>query len=168
MPNRMDDMMSKGAGVAKAVKATFQGLTGVFRVLEEEHGEVGTMLKRVQKDPSKRGELWPKIRSELLSHERAELREIYPVLRAYIETRTFADQHDSEAGTLEAQIKQVDAQMIDAPGWGVEFDRLCQLVFEHVELEEGTIFKKAQDVLGKDKAKELESRFLSTKKSLMS
>lgn len=77
MPNRMDSMISKGAGMVKAVKARLEGLVGVFKTLAEQHGEVAALLKRLQHSPDKRSELWPEIRRELLSHERAELREVY-------------------------------------------------------------------------------------------
>src|SRR5262249_48663483 len=96
MPNRMDSMLSKGGGMMKGVKARLEGLTGVFRTLAEQHGEVAAMLKRLQSKPEKKAELWPEIRRELLSHERGEIREVYPVLRQHVQTRALAEHHDQE------------------------------------------------------------------------
>ena len=110
MPNRMEEMASKAMGKAKEGKAAATGLTGVFRTLAEQHGEVSALLKRAKSsdDPARRTELWQKIRVELLSHERAEMREVYPVLREYAETRTLAEHHDREAKELESMISRLD------------------------------------------------------------
>src|SRR3977135_2466990 len=69
MPNRMDSMLSKGAGVMKGVKARLEGLTGVFKTLAEQHGEVTAMLKRLQSKPEKKAELWPEIRRARLAQQ---------------------------------------------------------------------------------------------------
>jgi len=107
MPNRMEEMASKAMGKAKEGKAAASGLTGVFRTLAKQHGEVSALLKRAKSsdDPEKRAELWQEIRVELLSHERGEMREVYPVLRKYPEIRPLAEHHDREAveGRLRAQ-----------------------------------------------------------------
>jgi hemerythrin superfamily protein len=166
MPNRMDSVIAKGTGVAKAVEARLHGLVGVFKVLAEQHGEAGALLKRVKADPSKRAELWPKIRQELTSHEKGELREVYPVLREYAETRVFADRHQAEADELSAQIDRIHGLDMAAPAWEREFDRLIQLVEAHVREEENEIFPAAQDAIGADRAKEIEPRFLAAKKQL--
>ena len=164
MPNRMDSMISKGAGMVKAVKARLEGLVGVFKTLAEQHGEVAALLKRLQHSPDKRSELWPEIRRELLSHERAELREVYPVLRQYGETRVLAEHHDQEASELESLIQRLD--LITTDDWRPLFDQLVETVLHHANEEEEKIFPNAQDAIGHDAARELEQRFLSAKKQI--
>jgi len=166
MPNRMDSIISKGAGAAKAVEARLHGLVGVFKVLAEQHGEASALLKRVKSDPSKRAELWPKIRQELTSHEKGELREVYPVLREYAATRALADRHQTEADALSAQIDRIQALEMASSEWGRELERLIELVENHVREEEHDIFPKAQEAIGADRAKEIEPRFLAAKKQL--
>lgn len=163
MPNRMDSMMSKGAGVMKGIKARLEGLHGVFRVLAEQHGEVSAMLKRLQDNPEKKAELWPEIRRELLSHERAEMREIYPVLRQHVQTRALADHHDQEAAELERMIQQLDLQAGD---WRALYDQLVDTVVHHATEEENEIFPKAQDAIGDRAAKDLEQKFLAAKRMI--
>src|SRR5688572_20695081 len=102
MPNRMDSMLSHGMGKMKAMKARLSGLVGVFKTLAEQHGEVKVLLDRAKSSNEKFVELWPTLRTELLSHERAEMRELYPLLRAYPETMLLANHHDAEAGELES------------------------------------------------------------------
>ena len=164
MPNRMDSIIAKSSGTAKAVEARFRGLVGVFKALAEEHGEAGALLKRLKSDPARRADLWPKIRQELLSHEKAELREVYPVLREYAETRALADRHDAEASELSALIDRLEATSIAAPEWDPMLDRLIDLVEHHVEQEERDIFPKAQQAIGTERAKAIEPRFLAAKK----
>ena len=163
MPNRMDSMISKGAGMMKGVKARLDGLHGVFRTLAEQHGEVSAMLKRLQDKPEKKNELWPEIRRELLSHERAEMREIYPVLRQHAQTRALAEHHDQEAADLERLIERLDMQVGD---WNMLFDQLVDAVIHHANEEENEIFPKAQDAIGDRATKDLDARFLATKKQI--
>jgi hypothetical protein len=166
MPNRMDSIISKGAGAVKAVEARLHGLGGVFKTLSEEHGEVGALLRRVKRDPSRRGELWPKIRQELVSHEKAELREVYPVLREYDQLRVIAERHQTEADQLSALIDRIHATEMTTATWGQMFDELIDMVDQHVKLEEGEIFPRAQEAIGASRAKELEVRFLTVKRQL--
>jgi hemerythrin superfamily protein len=155
-------MLSKGAGMMKGVKARLDGLVGVFQTLAEQHGEVSAMLKRLQSKPEKRIELWSDIRRELLSHERAEMREVYPVLRQRVETRALAEHHDQEAAELERLIERIDTAAGDA--WRTLYDQLVDAVHHHANEEEAEIFPKAQQAIGEQAARDLESRFLLAKK----
>ena len=166
MPNRMDSIISKGKGAVKGAEARLRGLVGVFKVLSEQHGEAGALLKRVQRDPARRAELWPKIRRELVSHEMAELRELYPVLREREETRALADRHEAEAGQLSALIDRIHATEMSSAEWGQLFDQLAEQVEQHVKEEEGEIFPKAQQAFGAARAKEIEPQFLATQKQI--
>lgn len=165
MSNRMDSMISKGAGMMKGVKARLEGLTGVFKTLAEQHGEAAAMMKRLQSKPEKKAELWPEIRRALLSHERGEIREVYPVLRQHVQTRSLADHHDQEAAEMERLIERIDAAVADE--WRPLFDQLVEMVTRHASEEENDIFPKAQEAIGDQTTKDLESRFLATQKQVM-
>lgn len=169
MPSRTDEMISKGMGAVKGVKAMFEGVHGVFKTLMEQHGEVSALLRRCKAadDDQKRADLWPKIRSELLSHERAEIQVVYPALRGYDALRELSDEHDRDADELERQIRRLDGIEIGSDEWGAQFDELVNLFDAHVKLEESDIFPKADDVIGEDRADELDSEFISAKQSVM-
>ena len=167
MPNRTDQMVSKGMEAEKALKATVKGLVGVFKTLMEQHGAVSGLMRRVQGDEELRADLWPQIRRELLSHERGELRVVYPALRASPETAALAERHDAEAALLEQQIAKVDAESIDGEAWGDRFEELVELVKKHVDDEESNIFPAGQKAIGKDRARELEPLFLEDRKSVV-
>jgi hemerythrin superfamily protein len=152
-------------GAAKDVKATFKGLTGVFKHLMEEHGKVAALIKRVgmNSDVKVRGELYPTIRRELLAHEQGEVDVVYPVLAQFAETSAIAEQHASEAQELQAAIRAVDELSFGDVSWGPAFERLAKLVEAHVEEEESDFFPKAQKVIGEDEAKALLPRFEAAK-----
>jgi hemerythrin superfamily protein len=158
MSNRMDHAIAKTKGVMKGLKARITGLTGVFETLAKQHGEAIALLDSMRKDPSKRAELWPQIRTALLAHERAEMRVLYPELRMYDELRPLANQHDAEATELERMIHDVDATEIVSETWGKLLDRLADNVARHANEEETDIFPRAQDSIGTPRAKALDAK----------
>jgi hemerythrin superfamily protein len=157
----MDSMIAKGAGKIKGVKARLDGLVGVFKTLAEQHGEVKVLLQRLQEKPEKKAELWPEIRRELLSHERGEKREVYPVLRQHTQTRALAEHHDQEAAEMETMIHKLDSG--EVADWQALYDQLVDAVIHHAEEEEKEIFPKAQDAIGHEAAKDIDARFLAAK-----
>jgi hemerythrin superfamily protein len=165
MPTAVESTGSKLMGAAKDIKATFKGLTGVFKHLMEEHGKVSALLKRVKasSEESVRAELYPTIRKELLAHEKGEVTAVYPVLAQFAETTGIAAEHAEEANELQAAIAAVDALAFSDPNWGPTFERLVALVDAHVKEEEDEYFPKAQDVIGEDQAKALLPRFEQAK-----
>jgi len=166
MPNTTQSAASKAMGAIKDVKATFKGLTGVFKHLMEEHGKVAALLKRVKgsSDVQLRSELYPDIRKELLAHEKGEMAVVYPVLAEFAETEGITAQHNIEARELESAIAAVDALAFDDPSWEPAFTRLAELVEQHVDEEESDFFPKAQSVIGENEAKALLPRFEAAKK----
>ncbi len=168
MPNPMDTELSKDRVVSKRGRARRGGLHGVFATLAEQHAEMAKLLDRVEQDPSKRRSLWPTIRIELLSHERGELREVFPALREHAETEQLAEQHEADAHDLEALIAQLDDTEPDpdSEDWGALFDQLVGTVLDHVDDEEKNIFPLAQRVLGVQVADNLDARFLATKQQI--
>ncbi len=169
MPNQMERAASKAMGKVKATKARLKGLKGIFRQLSEEHGEVSALLRRVKmtSDPKVRAELFPKIKKELLSHERAEVSELYPLLMQNPQTRGIAEDHDREAREMEALLESLEQQDYASEGWKRDFIQLADMVEHHARDEENDWFPKAQDVLGHERAESLAGRYLTTKKSLM-
>lgn len=165
MPTSMDHLIAKGTGAVHSLEARLHGLTGVFRVLAEQHGEAGALLERVKADPDKRMALWPTIRQELTSHEKGELATVYPVLRQFAETRPMADRHDAEAGELSSLIERIDQTSPSSDEWSRFFEQLVTMVEDHVEEEEREIFPEAQKVIGADRAEELAPRFLAAKRA---
>jgi hemerythrin superfamily protein len=165
MPNRMEKAASEVMGAVKSTKARLEGLTGVFQHLAREHGEVTVLLLRVKasRDPKVRAELFPKIRAELLAHEKAELTNVYPVFRQQPKLAAFAEEHEDEAGELEAAIAQVTATAYDDELWQSRFEELIALVTAHVKEEESEWFPAAEKALGKPWTEEVLPRYEAAK-----
>ncbi len=170
MPNPIENAMAKGAGKVAAVEARAKGLKGVFTKLAEQHREAATLLSRAEStnDINKRRDLWTEIKRQLISHERAELAEIYPVLAGYDATREIARLHDAEAATLESTIRQLDAMTLETPAWKTTLERLIALVKQHVAQEETDFFPRAQQTIGDEATRQLEDVYLQAQKRAMS
>jgi len=168
MPNALERAASEIMGAAKDVKAGFKGLTGVFMHLMEEHGKVSALIRRVSltQDIEVRAKLYPTIRSELLAHERGELRAVYPALTEFPETAPIAAAHANQASELEAAIAELDALSFNSVSWLPAFDRLAKLVDAHVMREESDYFPRAQSALGEERSKRLLDTFEAAKHSL--
>ena len=164
MPNRMDTILSTGAGVVRRFKARLAGLTGVWRTLAEQHGEVMVLMERAKASDEKFTTLWPTIKRELVSHEKAEVREVFPTLRTSPVTRSFADHHDAEANQLEYLMKKIDELAIGAQERRDTFQTLSDTVAHHAKEEETEIFPKAQEAFGKEVAERLDAKFKAAKK----
>ncbi len=161
MGKKMTDFGAKTAGKAKGVMAAVKGLSGVFNTLAQEHAEAASLLKRAKVSDSAetRSGLWAEIRVALLSHERGELEVVYPVLAMYPELKPFVVAHAKEATELETCIKEIDAINASSVTWKAKLDELIDMVTEHVEEEENQWFPQAIELLGKDKADELDPKF---------
>jgi hemerythrin superfamily protein len=153
-------------GKVKAVKARLEGLTGVFKTLAEQHGEVAVLLERAGASVEKRVALWPTIRIMLLSHERGEVHEVYPVLRSYPELAALADHHDHEARELDQLISLLDDTPIASDAWGDQLARLTTTVLAHAREEEDQIFPEAQRVLGAERADAIDEKFMLAKQQI--
>jgi thioredoxin-like negative regulator of GroEL len=165
MPNSFEKAASKTMGTVKSAQASLKGLTGVFKHLMQEHGEVSALIKRVtaSSDSDVRRELYPTIREELLGHEKGELNAVYPVLAEYPETEPIAARHAREASELEAAIRAVDAVDFGAQAWEPAFEHLAALVKAHVDEEENEFFPAAQETIGEERARGLTARFEAAK-----
>jgi hemerythrin-like domain-containing protein len=168
MTNKIEELASKAVGTAKAAKATLEGFNGVFRHLMREHGEVSALLMRLKasSDPNVRRELWPTIRKELLSHERGEMREVYPAFRREPELQAMADEHDSDASELEDAVDELTSTPVDSADWQPTLERLIAQVQEHVRDEEEEYFPIADRVF-KDRSDDMLESFEKAKAEAM-
>jgi hemerythrin superfamily protein len=162
----MDSMLSHGVARVKAVTARLSGLVGVFQTLASQHAEVKVLLERAKTNDERFADLWPTIRRELISHEEAERREVYPVMRSHVELAELADHHDAEAAQLDMMIASLDSMVPATAERRAAFERLIDTVTEHAQEEEKSIFPKAQEVLGKSMAMRLDASFQSAKRKI--
>ncbi len=145
------------------------GTNGVFGTLVQQHAEAAALLSQLKQtsDPTSRLQQWSKLRLELLSHEKSEIRVLYPELRGIEATRDIADAHDEEAETLEATIHQLDKLDTASSEWTPKLETLGRLLTKHVQEEEGEFFPRALAALGEEKSQDLDARIVAEKTSVM-
>jgi hypothetical protein len=126
MRNPVEELASKAMGAMKVGEVPLEGLTGTFKQLAQEHGEVSALLMRVKgsSDPQVRAELFPTIRSTLLSHEKGEVMVLYPVTRQYRRPSSSPDKYDQEASELQKVLASVSQTEYQDPKWDDQFDAL--------------------------------------------
>jgi hypothetical protein len=165
----MEEVASKVVGGMKAAKATLEGLSGVFRQLTQEHGEVSALIFRVKmtSDVGVRRDLFPEIRTQLIAHERGEVREVYPAFRQHPELEGMARNHETEAGQLERALDDLSATEYADPTWGEKFGELVSLVDKHVKEEEGDYFPAANRVLGREETERLRDSYAAAKSEVL-
>ncbi len=168
MSNVVERMTVQAAGAIGAIRASVRGLGGIFSRLSEEHRENIALLEQTAAadDPATCAELWTNARNELLAHERAEREYLYAELGRQPKLAAFTTQHESEAAVLESSVAAVEASKLSSEEWRVALDRLEQQLREHAKHEED-FFIVAQEVLGVERAKELEGLYTNGRRSIL-
>jgi hypothetical protein len=146
--------------------ATKRQLVGVWKKLADQHAQLAALLEQVRASDGNRAEVWAIARAELLSHERGELREVYPVLRQYAELRALADGHDADATTMERMVLALSDLPVESEIWMGTFAVLCESVLRHAAEEEQDVFPKAQSVIGEELSMQLDMTFTQAKQQL--
>ena len=162
MTNPIDIAVSKARGIERSMEARRDGLVGVFQTIARQHGETAALMDRVKDDVRKREALWPRIKIALLSHEKSELKVVLPVLDRYGELEHFVAEHADEAQQLEDMITRLDAMPAQDAEWMSLFDALAEMVLGHANQEESEMFPAAINVIGPDRARDLDDRFRAT------
>src|SRR5277367_7049308 len=164
MPTRTEEIASR-MGAAKTVKAAVESPHGVFEKLTEEHREIAALLMRVKatSDPEVRRALFPKVRTEMLAHDKGEFREVYPAFDQHPELQPMAKEHNVEATQLERSLEQLSGVPPTDASWESLFDKLVELAVQHTREEEDEYFPAAERVLGRDEAERLQGRYEAAK-----
>lgn len=165
---RPTEIAGQVMGKVKGARQRLTGGAGIFERLASEHGEISTMIRRVvatTDDSDVRKELFPQIRVELLSHARAEEKEVYSSFRAIPELAGKMDHSADEHHRIENFLMDLDSIPIEDDRWIKVFRDMMMLVQTHVMEEEMQVFPAAKKVLSKEQSEELESRFLDAKDS---
>jgi iron-sulfur cluster repair protein YtfE (RIC family) len=130
--------------------AKSSGLRGIFLRLVQEHGELTALLLRLRMSPdvATRVELFPIVRAELLSHERAEAEVLFSAMRRKEQTRLIAVKHKRTSGEIASLLYQLESLDYASPSWEGGFTMLFNTVEQHMIEEESYYFPIAQRVLG--------------------
>lgn len=169
MSNILEHAVAKAAAKLGVVPTPTRGLHGVFKRLSEEHQETSKLLRRaaLATDVETRAKFWSLLRDDLIAHEQAELQEVYPDFEWHPSLVDVVQTHDEDAEQLQSLVRTLDTLTFDGAHWEPTLLKLEAIMNAHAEREEELFFPQVQNIIGKDRAEELDGRYVATKKALL-
>jgi hypothetical protein len=171
--SKVQEILSKMAGMARKAGGALAGDAGVLNTLEGEHAEVAMLMRACLEeghddhDPESlecRRELYRKIRVQLLAHAKAEAQELYGVLELRPATREHALHSELEHKELEHLLRRLDHMAESDIGWMPTFATLQMKVEAHVREEESVLFDEAKLILDKDELRQIDDRYRAARR----
>jgi hemerythrin-like domain-containing protein len=160
---------SNSSGIVDGPEAGVSGLGALFNQLMEEHGYVTRLiaLALAAETPEASENMYPALRSALLSHEQTEAAVLYSTLRQYSSAAQLVDAHARDEEELEAVIHTLDSLKATSSEWRAQLEALSALLREHVRKEEDEFFPFARATLGDVASDELRADYLRTKQGIV-
>ncbi|HKO46943.1 MAG TPA: hemerythrin domain-containing protein [Polyangiaceae bacterium] len=159
---------STSSGAVVGPEADAFGLGALFNTLMEEHGYVTRLiaLAIAAETPEASENMYPALRSSLLSHEQTEAAVLYSTLRQYSSAAQLVDAHARDAEELETVIHTLDSLRATSSEWRAQLESLSALIREHVRKEEDEFFPFARATLGEVASHDLRADYLRTKQGV--
>jgi hemerythrin superfamily protein len=118
------------------------------------------------KDPDARAELLHQIRAELMAHERMEEDVFYPALRSGGEkAKEIVLEGYEEHHLIDVILDELLEVPEDADHWQAKLKVLKENLEHHITEEEGEMFKRATQALGKETLEELGRKMEQVKRA---
>jgi hemerythrin superfamily protein len=158
-----EEIIAKIVAKAKEFSAALSGDRGVFLKLKEEHAEVTFLLHQVVKTTEQeielRKRLFEAIRLRLLAHTKGEEKELYPILAQDERTRRIVSDAYEAHKRIERMLDELQALPVSEPAWGERLRALVEETEGHLRAEEHELFPLAREVIGPERAREVEKRY---------
>lgn len=123
----------------------------IFEALRLSHDTqrgLATRILETQGDVPERRTLYNEFKHELAAHAAAEERCFYAPLIAFDSTMAQSRHGMAEHHEMDELVDELNKMDFSSPGWIVQFRKLRDKVFHHLEDEEHAIFQLAGKVLG--------------------
>jgi len=159
-----------GLHTAQRLSSTMsRPLAGVFETLAEQHRQAIALLRDAAsaQPPSKRSERWAAARRWLLSHEQAEMDTVFSALEGYLGADSLLKLHTQQAIVLESAINQLESTNLESEAWLERLQDVITLLDDHLDDEENELFRRAQELLGENTARELDEPFTTRQRELL-
>ncbi|NJK88384.1 MAG: hemerythrin domain-containing protein [Myxococcales bacterium] len=167
MVSKMDKAKGMAAGVGKQAGQAIKGRTGIYSTLAKEHGMVDALLdelvRTTDRDAGRRRELFAKVKTEVLSHAKAEDAAFYSPLATHPELRDKIAESRNDHAELEKLLNELDVAAMDDPTWLRGVERLKDMVERHAEMEENEVFPIADRLLSGSDERSVDAEFKSLK-----
>lgn len=141
----------------------------IYQYLKLDHDHVDQLFTQFEKSelPPRKKQIVALIAQELLIHAHSEQETFYEALKHFSSTKDDASHGKKEHKEIENQIGIILHSKEFGAAWVKNVKKLKEIVQHHVKEEEGTIFRKAQNVLSDEEALELKEQMHYLKQQLL-
>ena len=147
--------------------ATHGGSMDAIALLKADHDKVKKMLadgeETTERAEKTRTELFDRLKSEMLIHERIEEEIFYPALKSHPKARDIVLEGYEEHHVVDEIMGELEATDVTDETWGAKFKVMKENIEHHIEEEEGDMFKQARQVFDTDELEELGARMMELK-----
>jgi iron-sulfur cluster repair protein YtfE (RIC family) len=123
-------------------------------LLEEDHRVLERLFARGEKTTERaakaRTSLLARLKAELMLHELAEEKILYPALKRHRDARDIVLEGYQEHHVADVLVKELERLSPHDERWGAKFKVLKENIEHHVEEEEGEMFRTARSVLDRE------------------
>ena len=138
-----------------------------LKLLMEDHALVKKMLtegeQTTERAEKTRTELFERLKSELLVHERIEEEVLYPALRDHPKSREIALEGYEEHHVVDMILGELEQTPVTDDTWGAKFKVAKENLEHHIEEEETEMFKKARQIFSDDELEDMGRRMQEIK-----
>jgi hypothetical protein len=136
-------------------------------LLKADHDKVKTMLadgeETTERAEKTRTELFDRLKSEMLIHERIEEEIFYPALKSHPKARDIVLEGYEEHHVVDEIMGELETTDVTDETWGAKFKVMKENIEHHIEEEEGEMFKQARQVFEAEELEELGARMMELK-----
>jgi hypothetical protein len=136
-------------------------------LLTADHDKVKKMLsdgeETTERAEKTRTELFDRLKSEMLIHERIEEEIFYPALKSHPKARDIVLEGYEEHHVVDEIMGELEATDVTDETWGAKFTVMKENIEHHIEEEEGDMFKQARQIFDTDELEELGARMMELK-----
>jgi hemerythrin superfamily protein len=142
-----------------------------LNLLKKDHESVRTLFSRFERtsktDLERRNDLLAQIRREIQIHSRSEEEIFYPALKALNgEGRQLVSQALNDHKDINDLLTQISRLKLTAKNFDDRFEALFEIVDQHVEEEEGEIFRFAEENCSEQELEDLGRQIQERKRIL--
>lgn len=140
----------------------------IFQILKKDHQTVKDLFKKLEgtgaRAAKSREKLFTQLKEDLEAHSQGEEAVFYPALNQHTEMQAMVDEATEEHEEVANLLEEIEELDIESEEWSSKLAELKKNVLHHVKEEEGEIFKKAKEIMGKDEFQTLGKEFQDAKK----
>ena len=140
----------------------------IFQILKKDHQTVKDLFEKLEGTGSRaaksREKLFSQLKEDLEAHSQGEEAVFYTALREHTEMQEMIDEATEEHEEVASLLEEMEELDTESEDWSSKLAELKKNVLHHVKEEEGEIFKKAKEMLGKDEMQTLGKEFQDAKK----